>query len=95
MKNRYRLVRYGRCRDYYYLHDKETGQREGLETKDKARANEPAFNLQKARIYLAASDAAVATRTGRGHREQAKGSQNRHRWETFSKDQAIGPLLAG
>jgi hypothetical protein len=109
MKNRYRLVRYGRCGGYYYLHDNETGQREGLETRDKARANElltakneaarePAFNLQKARIYLAASDAAVATRTwqtalGAVIASKPKGSQNRHRWETFSKDQAIGPLL--
>jgi hypothetical protein len=110
MKNRYRLVCYGRCGGYYYLHDNETGQREGLETKDKARANElltakneaarePAFNLQKARIYLSASDSAVATRTwqtalGAVIASKPKGSENRHRWETFSKDKAIEPLLA-
>jgi hypothetical protein len=74
MKNRYRLVRYGRRGGNYYLHDNETGQRESLETRDKARATEllvarnealrePAFNLQKARVYLAASDQDVATRT--------------------------------
>ena len=51
----------------YFLHDNETGQRESLETRSKARANEllvakneaarePAFNLQKARVYLAAAD---------------------------------------
>ena len=74
MKNRYRLVRYGRRGGNYYLHDSETGQRTTLETKDKARATEllvakneatrePAFNLQKARVYLAASDPSVSTRT--------------------------------
>jgi hypothetical protein len=73
MKNRYRLIRYGRCGGYYCLHDKETGQRESLDTKDKARANEllvakndaarEAFNLQKPRVYLAASDPDFRTRT--------------------------------
>jgi hypothetical protein len=74
MKNRYRLVRYGRRGGICYLHDSENGKRESLETKDKARATEllvakndaarePAFNLQKARVYLAASDPDVATRT--------------------------------
>ena len=59
VKNRFRLICYRNCGGMYYLHDKETGDRVSLETKDKARANEllvakneatrePAFNLQKA-----------------------------------------------
>ena len=108
MKNRYRLVRYSRCRGYYYLHDNETGQRESLKTSDKARANEllvarnesarePAFNLQKARVYLAASDPGVATRTWQNALDtlvasKPKGSENRCRWQTFSKDKALGQI---
>ena len=74
VKNRFRLVRYRSLGGMYYLHDTETDQRKSLETKDKARATEllvahneaarePAFNLQKARVYMAASDPEVATRT--------------------------------
>ena len=108
MKNRFRLVRYSRCKGFYYLHDNETGQRESLKTRDKARANEllvarneaarePAFNLQKARVYLAASDPGVATRTWKQSlhaliKSKAPGSENRHRWETFSKDKAIAQI---
>ncbi len=109
MKNRYRLVRYGRRGGIYYLHDSENGKRESLETKDKARATEllvakneaarePAFNLQKARVYLAASDPAVSTRTWDDALDaviegKAPDSENRRRWETFSKDAAIQQLL--
>jgi integrase len=93
----------------WYLHDKETDQRISLETKDKNRANEllvahneaarePAFNLQKARVYLAASDPKVGTRTWENALNElisAKpaGSANRHRWETFAKDKALKSLL--
>jgi integrase len=93
----------------YYLHDTETDQRKSLETKDKARATEllvahneaarePAFNLQKARVYMAASDPEVATRTwGKALHalvaSKRPGSANRHRWETFQKDKALNPLL--
>ncbi len=93
----------------YYLKDKQTGRRDSLETKDKDRAlelltahneasREPAFNLQKARVYMAASDPDVSTRTWEKALDavvQAKpeNSANRHRWETFKKDKAIDPLL--
>jgi hypothetical protein len=76
MRSRFRLICYRRRGGTYYLHDKESGQRTSLETPDKARANEllvahseaarePAFNLQKARVYLAASDPQILTRTWR------------------------------
>lgn len=110
MKNRYRLVRYSRCKGYYYLHDNKTGQRESLKTRDKARATEilvarneavrePAFNLQKARVYLAASDPEVASRTWRYAldamiQSKTAGSENRTRWETFGKDKAIQQILS-
>jgi hypothetical protein len=74
VKTRYRIVRYRNDGGMYFLHDKHTGKRVSLETKDKHRATEllvahneaarePAFNLQKARVYMAASDPGVATRT--------------------------------
>ena len=84
----------------YYLHDTETGQRKSLETKNKARATEllvahngrlrPAFNPEKARVYMAASDPEVATRTWRialamPVAANRGGSANRDRWETFKK----------
>ena len=102
MRSRFRLICYRRRGGTYYLHDNESGQRTSLETPDKARANEllvahseaarePAFNLQKARVYLAASDPQIITRTWRIALEaltlsKPEGSENRHRWETFAKD---------
>jgi integrase len=93
----------------YYLHDSESGLRASLETKDKARATEllvahneaarePAFNLQKARVYLAAADPEVATRTWRVAlttlvEAKRAGSANRHRWETFARNKGLKPLL--
>ena len=109
MNNRFRLIAYNSLGGMIYLHNNETGQRTSLGTKDKARANEllvthneaarePAFNLQKARIYLAASDPLIATRTWGMALDaltlsKPEGSENRHRWETFSKDKALIPIL--
>jgi hypothetical protein len=64
MKNRFRIVRYRRYGGVYYLHGTEMDLRWSLRTKDKARATkllvakneaarEPAFNLQKSRVYMA------------------------------------------
>ena len=80
-----------------------------VEAKDKARATEllvahseaarePAFNLQKARVYLAASDPEVGARTWRKAlntlvESKRAGSANRRRWGVFVKDKAIKPLL--
>jgi hypothetical protein len=109
MKNRYRLIRYDRRGRIYSLHNNETGQRESLETRDKAPATElivaknesgreQAVNLQKARVYLTASDPAVSTRTWQDTLDavieaEAPDSENCRRWETFYKEAAIQQLL--
>ena len=108
MKNRFRIFKNRSRGGIYYLVDQETEQRYSLETKDKARANElltatteahrePAFNLQKARIYLNASDPKIAKRTWQDGLNAAieskpEGSANRHRWETAGKDEALDGL---
>lgn len=61
-------------------------------------AREPAFNLQKARVYMAASDPEIATRTWRKALEaiiaaKKPGSANRARWAVFAKNKALQPLL--
>jgi len=71
VKNRFRLIPYRSEGGMYYLHDNHTGKRVSLETKDQDRATEllvahneaarePAFNLFKARVYMAASDPEVS-----------------------------------
>jgi hypothetical protein len=108
MKARFRLVKYNHRGGIYYSVDRVTGARESLETKDKERAQEllsaknessreATFNLQKARIYLNASDPAVRTRTWQNALDAAiaskeEGSENRHRWETAAKDTALDNL---
>jgi hypothetical protein len=93
----------------YYLHDSETGLRASLETKNNARVNElfvahneaarePAFNLQKARVYMAAAEPEFATKTRRKApttlvEAKRAGSANRHRWETLAKKRTLNPLL--
>jgi hypothetical protein len=103
------LAKIGRRGGVYYAVDSATGKRHSLHTKDKAEANEllvarneaerePAFNLHKARVYLAASDPQIASRTWSAALRaliagKAKGSENRNRWETFAKDQALALIL--
>ena len=103
MKNRFRLVRYGKRGGTYYLHDNRTDERESLHTKDKQRANElltaaneaarePAFNVQKARIYLAASDPTLLTRTWNDVMADIikdKEKATLKRWNTAIKDKAF------
>ena len=109
MKAKYRLVKIGRRGGTYYILDRDTGVRESLETKDKTEATEllvakneahreSAFNLQKARVYLAASDPGVSTRTWHLALDalidsKPKDSENRYRWQTFAKDEALQRLL--
>lgn len=109
MKNRFRIVRYRRYGGVFYLHDTETDLRWSLRTKDKARATEllvakneaarePAFNLQKSRVYMAASDPGVAKRTWEDAltaliTSKPDGSENRARLTRFSKEKALQPLL--
>jgi integrase len=108
MKNRFRIIKNRSRGGIYYLVNKETEQRDSLETTNKERANElltasneahrePAFNLQKARIYLNASDPEISTRTWQEGLNAAieskpKDSANRHRWETAAKDEALNGL---
>ena len=96
MKKRFSIYPNGSRSGIYYLKDKLTGKRESLETTDQDRATElltarneairePAHNLQKARIYMAASDPAVSTRTwgdavGAVILSKPEGSENRRRW---------------
>jgi integrase len=74
MKAKFRLVKIGRRGGTYYIVDRDTGERQSLNTKSKTEAAElltarieahrdPAFNLHKARLYMAASDPQVVTRT--------------------------------
>lgn len=109
MKSRYSIFPNRSRSGIYYLKDNLTGQRKSLETTDAEEANElltsknestrePAHNLKKARIYMAASDPKMATRTWRtalGAVIDCKsvGSENRVRWETFSRDKALEPIL--
>ncbi len=109
MKNRFRIIFYGRRGGIYYVHDNRTGRRESLRTTDRRRANElmvtyneaardPAFNLQKARVYLSAADPKVATRTWGDALEaviesKPEGSEVRERWERFSRDEALEPIV--
>ena len=70
MKAKYRL--FERASGVFYIEDTETKRQESLKTKDKEvahrlwhaknEANEqPAINLQIARVYLAATDAAASS----------------------------------
>ena len=72
MKNRYRIYR--RKGGQYYALDRETGRRFSLQTDVRTEAlrllqakndahHQPAFNLQLARMYLAAADPAASSRT--------------------------------
>jgi integrase len=109
MKSRYSIFRNRSRGGIFYLKDSHTSQRQSLGTKDKNRASElltartestrePAFNLQKARVYLAASDPEIISRTWRVALEavtisKPEDSENRHRWEVFAKDKALIPIL--
>ena len=72
MKQRYGLVR--RPWGVYYIKDKATGTQTTLKTDDNAEAqrllqakndaeNQPALNLQLARVYLNGADPRLGTRT--------------------------------
>ena len=71
MKAKFRLVRIGRRGGTYYIVDRDTGERQSLNTKSKTEASpadgayrgapQPALNLLKAHVYLAASDPEMAT----------------------------------
>ena len=73
MTQKFRLYRRG-CNGRFYIEDNTTGKQESLGTSDKTEARrllmakneadqQPAFNAQLARTYLAAGDPALAKRT--------------------------------
>ena len=73
MKQRFRMYQRG-INGRYYIEDNTTGKQESLGTCDKAEAlrlvmakneadQQPAFNAQIARTYLAAGDPALAKRS--------------------------------
>jgi len=104
MTQRYRMYR--RQGGIFYLFDRQTGQRESLETNEPSAAqrllharNEaqqnPLINLQIARAYLAAGDPEAVRRTWRTVMEEitrTKMGEARHRWETAVKDHAFDTI---
>ena len=94
MKQRYGLVR--RPWGVFYLKDKVTGAQTTLKTDDKAEAqrllqakndaeNQPALNLQLARVYLNGADPKLGTRTWQDVMEHIiaqKTDETRRRWDT-------------
>jgi integrase len=100
MKQRFRMFRRG---NYFWAHDGQTGKQETLRTKDKATGRrmlharneahqQPVFNLQIARAYLAASDPQIATRNWQFVMDEMvklKKGETQHRWQTAIKDKAF------
>jgi integrase len=100
MKQRFRMFRRG---NYFWSHDGQTGKQESLRTKDKATGRrllhakneahqQPAFNLQIARAYLAASDPEIVKRTWQTAMNEivrTKRDATRIRWERAIKDRAF------
>ena len=90
----------------YWVQDNQTGKQESLGTKDKAEAvallhakNESArksvHNLQMARVYLAASDSQMATRTWQNVMDEiihTKTGANQDRWITCAKSKQLDSL---
>ena len=100
MKQRFRMFRRG---NYFWSHDGQTGKQETLHTKDKATGRrllhakneahqQPVFNLQIARTYLAASDPEIVKRTWQTAMNEivrTKRDATRIRWERAIKDHAF------
>lgn len=90
----------------YYVHDDVTGKQESLRTKDKATAlrlfhsrneteQQPAVNRQIARVYLAASDKEIGTRTWQGVMDEVvklKRGETQRRWLVAVRDKAWNSL---
>lgn len=105
MTQKFRLYRRGNGR--FYLQDNATGKQESLGTSDKAEAQrllmarneaaqQPAFNFQIARTYLAAGDPALAKRTWKDVMETFVAARLEKRQSTRDRyDQAFRePVLA-
>jgi hypothetical protein len=99
MKARYRLfLRRGRI---YYAFDSQTGRHQSLGTRDQTHArrlvqamndahNQPAMNLQLARVYLQPSDPEMAQRTWQSVMDEiivTKRRVTQDRWNLAARDQ--------
>lgn len=105
MKDRYRAYR--RNAGIFYAFDSLTGKRESLQTSDPREAarlvqakneshDRPAFNLQLARMYLAASDPEATARTWRMVLDaivDTKTGPTRERWTAAGKQPALAAIL--
>jgi integrase len=106
MKQRYGLVR--RPWGVFYLKDKVTGAQTTLKTDDNGEAerllqakndaeNQPALNLQLARVYLNGADPKLGTRTWQDvmeHIVAQKADETRRRWDTAVKDANLDCIRA-
>lgn len=92
----------------YYCEDKTTGKQTSLRTKDKGEAltllnarnestRQPVLNLRLARVYLAASDPLVSTRTWQHVMDEiirSKDGANRDRWTRAAKSKSFDAIRA-
>src|SRR5689334_17540568 len=84
----------------YYLVNKETGKQQSLETRDEGEAqkltqafndaaNQPAFNLALARVYLQGTDPKLITRTWQDvmdHIVDHRSGETKRRWRVATLD---------
>jgi integrase len=107
MKRRYRLICRGLRGGTYYCVDSKTGKRtslgkisaedaqEVIDAKNRAE-KQPMLNLQIAKAYLSATDAATSSRTWAHALDtltHTKKDANKKRWLTVAKDSALADLL--
>jgi len=106
MKNRYRLYRRNGT---FYSWDNVTSKRESLETKDRKQAQallqtkneahqQPAFSLQKARIYLLESNPSLVKRTWKNVMDEitrTKEGTTKERYERAFADTALDLIRNG
>jgi integrase len=105
MKSRYRMFR--RSNGVYFCQDRKTGAQASLRTtdaaeaerllnaKNEAQAQQPGFSLQIGRVYFAAADPAMPSRTWGYVVEElikTKQAENAKRWSRVLKDKALKDL---
>jgi integrase len=95
-----------RRRGVYYVHDHLTGKQQSLRTRQRKDAlllfaakneahQQPVLNLQLARVYLTATDPALAVRTWDevfGEILKTKQGPTQDRWAVARKDPALAPI---
>jgi integrase len=107
--NKYRLLRMNSRGGRYYAEEIATGLRKSLKTADRDEAEKllhalneshrnPHLNQLMGQTYLAGTDPLATTRTWQMVlaaiiASKPEGSANQYRWGTFSKDEALKPIL--